>query len=224
MSHGPFGGGEAPAHPLDELWYLQGEAESQGPYKGYAIKEMIESGAVGPASLVAKVGATQWSTVADVPAFAAYVPTRRRAVRYAGFWIRVLACVIDAVLIYVVIGVLAVIAAVMLGGVGAGRPPEETATTAGWVFILISLAITLFYYIYFPSGRWQATPGKRICGIHIIRTSGKRVTRALALGRLLAYYISAVPLYVGFLIVAFTDEKKGLHDMVCDTRVVYGRL
>jgi len=90
--------------------------------------------------------------------------------------------------------------------------------------VLFSLGATLFYYIYFPSGRWQATPGKRICGIHIIREDGRRVTGLLALGRYLSYLISLLPLGTGFLMVAFTEQKQGLHDMICGTRVAYGKL
>jgi hypothetical protein len=92
MSQGPWSsdGGEVPMHPLDELWYLQdeGEVEAQGPFKGRVLKEMIQAGSIGAASLVAKVGATQWTAIADVPAFADHLLARGRVpLKYAGFWI-----------------------------------------------------------------------------------------------------------------------------------------
>lgn len=223
MSQGPYGsqGGDVPTHPLDELWYLHGETGAQGPYQGYAIKEMIEAGSIEPASLVAKVGATQWTALADVPVFASYLPARERgAVEYAGFWMRLLAYVVDVILVYI----LSFVAGFVLGVIFLAAGADSNSTVTQAVIFLVAVGIALFYYIYFPSGAWQATPGKRICGIHIIREDGKRVTGPLALGRYLAYIISALPLGIGFIMVAFTDQKRGLHDMICGTRVVYGKL
>jgi uncharacterized RDD family membrane protein YckC len=223
MSQGPWGsdGGEVPTHPLDELWYLQGEAEAQGPYKGHVLKEMIEAGSIGAASLVAKVGATQWTAVADVPAFAACLPAGGRApLKFAGFWMRLLAYVIDVILVYI----LSFVAGLVLGVVFIAAGVDGSSSAMQAIIVLVAIAVALFYYIYFLSGSWQATPGKRICGIHIIRVDGRRVTGPLALGRYLSYLISSLPLGIGFLMVAFTEQKKGLHDIICGTRVVYGKL
>jgi uncharacterized RDD family membrane protein YckC len=224
MSQGPFGsdryGEVPPSHPLDDLWYLQGETEALGPYKGHAIKAMIDAGSVGAGFLVAKVGASQWSVVADVPAFAVYLPGRERApLKYAGFW-RVLAYLVDVVLVYILATVADVIPVVIFF---AGLADIDSGAMQPTI-VLVSLAAALFYYIYFPSGSWQATPGKRICGIYIIRQDGRRVSGPLALGRYLSYLISSLPLGVGFFMIGWTDQKKGLHDMICGTRVVYGKL
>jgi uncharacterized RDD family membrane protein YckC len=112
----------------------------------------------------------------------------------------------------------------VLGVIFLAAGTDNNSMAMQVVTFLVALGVGLFYYIYFPSGAWQATPGKRICGIHIIREDGRRVTAALALGRYLAYIISAIPLGIGFIMVAFTDQKKGLHDMICGTRVMYGKL
>jgi uncharacterized RDD family membrane protein YckC len=225
MSQGPWSsdGGEVPMHPLDELWYLQdeGEVEAQGPLKGRVLKEMIQAGSIGAASLVAKVGATQWTAIADVPAFADHLLARGRVpLKYAGFWIRVLAYLIDVVLVYI----LAIVANVIPVAISFAGLADIGSGAMQPAIVLVSIGATLLYYIYFPSSRWQATPGKRICGIHIIREDGRRVTGALALGRYLSYLISSLPLAIGFLMVAFTEQKQGLHDMICSTRVVYGKL
>jgi uncharacterized RDD family membrane protein YckC len=157
--------------------------------------------------------------IANVPAFAAYLrPSGRAPLKYAGFWIRVLASLIDGVLVYILAFVMAFAVAILLSL--AGINPDAVQAAA----VLVALVAGLCYYIFFPSGGWQATPGKRICGIHIVRQDGRRVTGGLALGRYLSYLISTLTLYVGFLMVAFTEEKQGLHDMICGTRVVYGRL
>jgi uncharacterized RDD family membrane protein YckC len=183
---------------------------------------MVEAGSVGVASLVAKVGAAQWTAIADVPAFAAYLPAGGRTpLKYAGFWIRLLAFMIDVVLVYILTAVADVIPAIIffagLADIDSGAMRPAIA--------LVSLGVTLFYYAFFPSGKWQATPGKRICGVHIIREDRRRrLTGPLALGRYLAYVISGFPLGLGFFMIGWTHENTGLHDMICGTRVVYGKL
>jgi uncharacterized RDD family membrane protein YckC len=212
--------GGAARHPFDEMWYLQGEAEALGPYQGHALRAMLESGSIRPDSLVAKVGASQWTAIGNIPAFAAYVPAAARAaVHYAGFWIRLLAFAIDMALMYALTFVVGLIVGFIGLAAGAGGG-VGVQVAAG----LIGLAIVLFYFIYFPSGSWQATPGKRILGLHIIREDGQPVTAGLALGRYLSYIVSSLPLYIGFFMIGWNSEKKGLHDMICGTRVVYGKL
>ncbi len=228
MSQGPssYGqGGATPSHPLDELWYLQGETEVQGPYQGHAIKAMIESGSVRADSLVAKVGASEWSAVGDIPAFAAYAAGMRGPVHYAGFWIRLVAYVIDAILVYIMALIGGLIVGFIIGVAASGAHGDEgfrmLVQLAG---ALVGLGVGLFYFIYFPSGSWQATPGKRIVGIHLIREDGGRVSGLLALGRYLSYLISSLIVGIGFFMIGWNKEKKGLHDIICGTRVIYGKL
>jgi uncharacterized RDD family membrane protein YckC len=90
-------------------------------------------------------------------------------------------------------------------------------TTQSALLILVVLGV---FYIFFLS-LWQATPGKMICGLRVIRADGGRVTALLVLGRLLSYFISALPLGLGFFMIGWDDQKMGLHDRICDTRVVY---
>jgi uncharacterized RDD family membrane protein YckC len=189
---------------------------------------MIDAGSVGPGSLVAKVGASQWSAVADVPAFAVYLRGLQSGpLKYAGFWIRLLAFVIDWLLLNIIAFVAAAIIGFIIGfaaGASGGGTGSDFDTLMRVIGALVGLAAALFYYIYFPAGSWQATPGKRICGIYIIRQNGRRVSGPLALGRYLSYLISSLPVGLGFLMIGWTDQKKGLHDMICGTRVVYGKL
>jgi uncharacterized RDD family membrane protein YckC len=228
MSQGPSSrDSEAPQHALDQLWYVLGDdARVLGPCDGRAVVVMIEAGSIGAASLVAKVGAAVWSSLADVPAFAPHLrDSGRAAVQYAGFWIRLGAYLIDFVILNILAGVAGLVIGVVLvlsgnidADVGSGSDLITRALPA-----VVGLGVGLLYYILFPSGAWQATPGKRICGIHIIRADGGRVTGLLGLGRYLAYIVSGLPLGLGFFMIGWNEEKKGLHDMMCGTRVVYGQ-
>jgi uncharacterized RDD family membrane protein YckC len=69
-------------------------------------------------------------------------------------------------------------------------------------------------------GKYGATPGKMACRLKIVESEGGKVTYARAVGRHFAKYISMITLYIGFLMAAFDEQKRSLHDRICDTRVI----
>lgn len=79
------------------------------------------------------------------------------------------------------------------------------------------------YFTLFTAGKWQATPGKRYMGILVMRADGKPMDRASALGRWAAYIASSAIFGLGFFLPLFTAERTALHDLLADTRVVYGK-
>ena len=234
-----------PPHPFDEKWYVRTDNETLGPYDGWRVKELIESGQVRRNTLVARVGASEWSAVKDVPAFDGLIagaPSGRQPaapvaqpafaggpVRYAGFWIRAAAYLIDYVIVNVIViavsGVIGLIIGLIVGGLAAQHGEQATVPESiGVVGAIAGLIIVLVYYIRFNSSGWQATPGKRMLGIHLIKADGQPIGGWLACGRYFAYIVSALPLGVGFMLAGWNEEKKALHDMMCGTRVIYGKL
>jgi uncharacterized RDD family membrane protein YckC len=218
-------------NPLDERYYVRGEREAYGPYDGRTLKDMLEQGKVAPDAGIARVGATEWTTIKEHPFFSSIHPagavaaaqprrlpggpgsgpeyhgeTLSGEVEYAGSWF--------------VIGIIAGIAGVLRTGSGN----EGLAVLVGLIGILVTLAAAIFYHVKFTSGPWQATPGKRIVRIHVVKDNGERVGGWLAFGRYLCYILSALPLYIGFFVIGWNKEKKGFHDMICGTRVIFGRL
>jgi uncharacterized RDD family membrane protein YckC len=126
---------------------------------------------------------------------------------YGGFWIRVGAQLIDGIILWVagyVIGLLAMLLEPVSG------------TIAGSAF---SFVINIGYATYFVGG-YGATPGKMACGLKVIRSDGGKVSYGRAFGRLWAQGLSSLIFCIGFIMVAFDEEKRGLHDRICDTRVV----
>ena len=119
---------------------------------------------------------------------------------YAGFWQRFAAVVIDAIIVSAATGFLI---AITFGG--------------GALFIIFGHWI---YEAWLMSSEWQATVGKRLLGIIVTDIHGRRISFARASGRHFAKYISAVLLFIGYLIVPFTAKKQALHDMIGDTVVV----
>jgi len=60
----------------------------------------------------------------------------------------------------------------------------------------------------------------RSYGLKVVRTDGSRVSYGRSFLRYLAYYPSWLTLGIGFIVVALTRDKRGIHDFVCDTRVI----
>ena len=146
--------------------------------------------------------------------------------RYAGFWIRFVAVVIDAVILGVVVSIINIPLAMVIGVGSVGV--ANTGSLAGLgailaaqgVLLLINLAIQIAYNVYFVSTR-GATPGKMVLGLKIIRADGGPISVGLAVGRYLAYILDSFTLTIGFIIAGFDSEKRALHDRICDTRVIY---
>lgn len=144
----------------------------------------------------------------------------------AGFWKRYAAYVIDGL----VVGVAALVvqmglAVAMFGSLAAaGSPGTLFSTTAGiaalGLMYLLPLALQAVYFAWFHAGSAQATLGKMAVGIKVVDANGGRISFARGIGRFFATILSSLILGIGFLMAAFTDRKRALHDMVCDTLVV----
>ncbi len=126
--------------------------------------------------------------------------------RYAGFWVRVVAAIIDSL----IIGIAGYLVGMILGGQGESQVPG-----------ILSMILAWLYGAYQESSPTQATIGKRIMGIMVTDMHGHRLSFLHATGRHFAKYISAVILGIGYLMAAFTPKKQGLHDMIAGTLVVY---
>jgi uncharacterized RDD family membrane protein YckC len=140
--------------------------------------------------------------------------------RYAGFWIRFVARVIDTVILTIALLVINIPLQMMIGLRGITDPTRVLALTG--IVAVINLAIYCAYEVYFVSTR-GGTPGKLILGLKIIRSDGSPLTAGQAAGRFLAYFINSFTLMIGFIIAGFDDQKRALHDRICDTRVIYAK-
>jgi uncharacterized RDD family membrane protein YckC len=149
------------------------------------------------------------------------------AMPYAGFWIRVVGYLIDAIILGVVGGIL------QLTVVGSmiKMPQPGTVPDVGTigpmlgmlgVVSLLNLAIAACYEAFFVANL-SATPGKMVIGVKVVRPDGSKVDLGRAFGRYFAKLLSGLILFIGYIMIGFDSEKRGLHDMICDTRVVKSR-
>jgi len=84
----------------------------------------------------------------------------------------------------------------------------------------LSIVVSAFYNIWFVAGGWQATPGKYWLGMKVVMTDGNALTLMQSTTRHLATGISMAMMGLGYITMAFNNEKAALHDLICNTRVV----
>ncbi|MFK8028806.1 MAG: RDD family protein [Gammaproteobacteria bacterium] len=133
--------------------------------------------------------------------------------RPVGFWMRVVASIVDTILMVLVI---APILYLVYG------PDYFTSTTLSHGALdiimqyLIPAVVVIVFWVY-----KSATPGKMIIGAKIIdaNTGGPASTGKLIL-RYVGYYIAAIPLGLGILWVGWDRRKQGWHDKIAGTMVV----
>ena len=199
-----------------------------GPIPGSPIAGAPQPGpSAGPAPGVSAPGAGVSGAAAGV-AFSAPAATMSpvrpvATTRYGGFWIRFLARVID----YLILKAVGWIVLMPLGLTTAGiawsgmhdlSDVLSLLAMSGMMFT-ISVAIAATYEIALTTMK-GGTLGKLALGLRVVRPDGSKVLVGRATARYFATWLSRIILCIGYIIAAFDAEKRSLHDMLCDTRVV----
>lgn len=137
---------------------------------------------------------------------------------YAGFWVRVVAAVIDTV------AIVCVTLPVLLAIYGPSYFDVATAGgAAGAADLLISWVAPAVAVVGFWVWR-QATPGKSAVSARVVDArSGRPIGLRQACVRYLGYFVSTIPFGLGLLWVAFDPRKQGWHDKLAGTVVVRPR-
>ena len=134
---------------------------------------------------------------------------------YAGFWIRVAATIIDSIIIYAALFVVGYFFVEELS-------PDNIILTLFSAYVILPIIVAI-YYASFESSSKQATPGKMAVGIKVGNHLGKQLTFGNAIGRYFAKILSAMILYIGFMMAGWDDKKQGLHDKIAGTYVFYAQ-
>ncbi|WP_395330908.1 RDD family protein [Novosphingobium sp. BL-8H] len=141
-------------------------------------------------------------------------------VPYGGFWWRVLAYLIDFVILYI-----ATIFVMMIFGLGMGSSfmafQQNPGAVVGYVMLnsLVSLVLNWLYFAVLESSPWQGTVGKLAVGLVVTDVNGNRISFLRATGRYFAKILSGIILCIGYIMVGFTERKQGLHDIIASTLV-----
>lgn len=141
-----------------------------------------------------------------------------RAGETAGFGIRLGAYLIDSIILSIAVMLVMVPTGILAAVIGPKSQGFSIfVTLVGW---LLGMAVGIGYLLV-PWARSGVTPGKKMLKLKIVREDGvEPLGYGKAALRLLGYMASGAILYIGFIMVAFTDGHKGLHDMIAGTRVV----
>lgn len=142
---------------------------------------------------------------------------------YAGFWRRVIAFWFDWVILF---GLTIVLSIPLMAIRGLDHvsdalylfPNRNPVNTMG---LVVNLFLAwFFYYAILESSKMQATLGKRMIGIKVTDYEGKRVSFGRATLRHFSKIISFFIFFIGFLMIAFTRKKQGLHDKIANCLVL----
>lgn len=136
-------------------------------------------------------------------------------VEYAGFWRRFISNLIDGVLV----NAMSFIVGLIMGAIIVARHGKMDGPMTAVVY-LCALVISVLYWGICESSPSQATLGKMTMGIKVTDMEGNRISFGKAVGRYLGKILSGFILCIGYLMIAFTEKKQGLHDMMAGTLVV----
>lgn len=155
-------------------------------------------------------------------------------IKYAGFLIRVIASIVDTVVLALPIAIVIYVLSdgswfnfsqyqqnmqmAMGGNLHALDKQPETSFTWELIFEISVLIVTILFW-----KRWRgATPGKKFVHIKIVDAkSFQDIDNKQSLTRSLGYIPSTLLFGLGFLLIAFRKDKRALHDLLANTAVIY---
>jgi uncharacterized RDD family membrane protein YckC len=146
---------------------------------------------------------------------------------YGGFWRRFWARLLDGFIVGVVnIMILGIFGVSMFSGMQQPRPGQHADLTPfimlQVIMQIVGLVIGISYEVFFLR-KFDATPGKMALGLKLLRRDGSKLGIGRIIGRYFSHVISAIILCIGYIMAAFDEEKRALHDRICDTRVIRTR-
>lgn len=142
---------------------------------------------------------------------------------YGGFWRRFGARFIDGLCQTVVIMPIAFVGGIMLGMSGAAQSGNVGSMLLLQAMIqFFAIGFGLAFDVFFIR-KYDATPGKMALGLKLLRADGGKLSIGRIIGRYFSHIISGIPLALGYIMAGFDDEKRALHDRICDTRVIKTR-
>jgi uncharacterized RDD family membrane protein YckC len=135
--------------------------------------------------------------------------------QYAGFWQRTLATIIDSIWLY---GIIYTILWFLVGPEIFSQDASYTMTQFTFEWVIPLIVVMAFWIVK------SATPGKMVFQMKIVDAETfQPVSPARLLVRYLAYFVSMLPLFLGFLWIAWDKKKQGWHDKLAKTVVVQAR-
>ncbi|HUH73196.1 MAG TPA: RDD family protein [Chitinophagales bacterium] len=131
---------------------------------------------------------------------------------YAGFGVRMVAFFIDGVILSFAFGIISFIT-----GMKFNSGFFEVVYNPGG---LLSFLLALSYFVYFETGEKQATIGKSIMDLKVVKQNGAKMTVRDSVFRYIGKIFSAFIFMIGYIMAIFDDQKRTLHDRIAETYVI----
>ena len=153
-------------------------------------------------------------------------------VAYAGFWLRLVAFLIDGAISFFLFLILLIPLFILTGAgsalsrIGQGEDiSDDVATFVGIGFVLgflvMTVGVTWLYYALSESSSWQGTLGKKLLNLTVTDLNGQPISFGRASGRYFSKFITnLIPLAIGYILAGFTEKKQAIHDMIASCLVL----
>ena len=153
------------------------------------------------------------------------------SITYAGFWLRLVAAIIDNIVLWVpTVPLVFLMFATLLPSIAFSRdnPALFIASFLPRIifFVVLLLAMRWLYWALMESSTWQATLGKKALGLYVADLAGARITFGKASGRFWSGRgLSMVPLgnlyyLIDCICCGFSEKKQAVHDMIAGCLVM----
>ncbi|RPH30091.1 MAG: RDD family protein [Bacteroidales bacterium] len=148
--------------------------------------------------------------------------------KYAGFWWRFLAYIIDGLVVGVAVWAIAIPIGILIG-IGAYSAASDGEINAGaavagiigaaLLLYILYIVIVWLYFAILESSKLQASIGKLAIGLIVTDMEGNRISFGRATGRFFGKLLSGMILLIGYIMAGLTEKKQGLHDILAGTLV-----
>jgi len=160
---------------------------------------------------------------AKLPAFAPAPVFDLSQPRYAGFWIRFVAALIDMIVLFSVLHLCTMLVAsyLTISGLHNGLSTAKILAMQRSMRAVFSFFLGGLYRVGMESSEYQGTLGKLAMRIKVTDLAYQRLSLADATKRYLARFVSILTLGIGFVMAGFDNQKRALHDKLAETFVLY---
>lgn len=152
-------------------------------------------------------------------------------VTYAGFWLRLVAHLLDGLICGLAFVILLIPVFALTGAgaffskLGSSDDISDDVTALivlGFVGVFLgALLLSWLYYAFAESSSWQGTAGKKLLSLYVTDMSGRPISFGRASGRFFARFITnLIPLEIGYILAGFTEKKQAIHDMIASCLVL----
>ncbi len=218
-------------------WYYQNSlGEEFGPVTPSNLKNLALQGIIMEDTMV-KSGNSRWVKANSITGLVFSPPQleyeeeeedfksrkkkrRNKKVVYGTFWDRLLAGLIDGIIVTPVVLIVYILVLYIL-------PLTDELSLFFVKLIIIIMDVSPFFIIFLyttlqQSSTTQATIGQKMMGLKVTDLDDGKISFAISSGRFFARILSGLIFFIGYLIQPFTEKKQALHDIMAGTLVVKG--